>query len=573
VKAGKEFRVTLKILDTENGQIEAVESLACENEDHFFAMVDQATDFVKTNLPKLDDRIDAGVDKAVAEITTNDPKALWYYTKAMEFYRALDDEKAIDLAKKAIEIDKEFAMAYSLLGITYGRKMEYALAGHYLEQALQYSNRISERERLYIEGDYYSLYSAFADKALSAYEKVAELYPYDDLMYGRVGFIYLLLEEFDKAAQYLEKRIKNFYPSFGSIYNLMFCYIALGELDEATNLLHDYQREIDDNEFIHSQLSYLSLLKGDLDTAYDEAEMAYSLNSSLPNTRRMLVFLTFYRGSLSDSLARIEELFNPRKEADKLDYHLLIAWAHAREGKSKTAIEHLQHILNMDIADPHDYLIAIARQYMLQGLANEALPYAQRAENNFTGERITYYGNFSKYLISQVILSRIYIELDQIEKAESIAQQMLELINSKSIRKFMRYYYQVMGNIALHQGKAAEAVDRFEHALEMIDLFQERCEFEYDLALAYARNSQDEKAEELFRIILDSPLYSLHMASTYNKSCYQLGVLLHDQGRLEQASVYLERCRPFFINVDEQNEFELDISRRLDSIRNALTVR
>jgi tetratricopeptide (TPR) repeat protein len=127
-----------------------------------------------------------------------------------------------------------------------------------------------------------------------------------------------------------------------------------------------------------------------------------------------------------------------------------------------------------------------------------------------------------------------------------------------------------MGNIALHEGKAAEAADRFELALDMCDFFEERCEFEYVLGLAYAKNGQLRKAEELFRIILDSPLYSLHMPSDYNKSMYQLGILFHDQGKLEQAAVYLERCQPFFVNVDEKNEYGQDISSRLILIRNSL---
>ena len=63
------------------------------------------------------------------------------------------------------------------LSITYSNIYDLNSALAYGERALEHVDRLTLRERLYIEGAYYSIRRSTAPQSIRAYERVVELYP------------------------------------------------------------------------------------------------------------------------------------------------------------------------------------------------------------------------------------------------------------------------------------------------------------------------------------------------------------------------------------------------------------
>jgi tetratricopeptide (TPR) repeat protein len=66
--------------------------------------------------------------------------------------------------RRAIELDPTFAMAYNRLGGTYFDTMQFDLGVEMFRKAFALRERVSQRERYYIESRYYHFVAADLDK-------------------------------------------------------------------------------------------------------------------------------------------------------------------------------------------------------------------------------------------------------------------------------------------------------------------------------------------------------------------------------------------------------------------------
>src|SRR5262249_47860619 len=88
----------------------------------------------------------------------------------------------------------KFAMAYARLGALYGGNGAPLLSAENVRKAYQLRERVTERERLYIEAHYYRDVTGEQDKAALVWEVMQQTYPravepYSNLagFYGRLG--------------------------------------------------------------------------------------------------------------------------------------------------------------------------------------------------------------------------------------------------------------------------------------------------------------------------------------------------------------------------------------------------
>src|SRR5208337_31419 len=89
-----------------------------------------------------------------------------------------DFPQASSFYAEAIRLDPNFAMAHARLGVTYGNQGAVAKAMEYLKKAYDLRERVTERERMYIESQYY-LQQYDLPKAVESYKLYAATYPRD----------------------------------------------------------------------------------------------------------------------------------------------------------------------------------------------------------------------------------------------------------------------------------------------------------------------------------------------------------------------------------------------------------
>jgi tetratricopeptide (TPR) repeat protein len=113
---------------------------------------------------------------SLPEATTPSFEALKAYSTATKLSLSSGNyERSIPLLRRAIEIDPNFAMAYAHLGFDYGK--EPALSAEYATKAWLLRDRVSDRERFYIDFVYDRQVTGNLEKAYATLELWSQTYP------------------------------------------------------------------------------------------------------------------------------------------------------------------------------------------------------------------------------------------------------------------------------------------------------------------------------------------------------------------------------------------------------------
>jgi tetratricopeptide (TPR) repeat protein len=196
------------------------------------------------------------------EATTPSLEALKAYSMGITTGRTKGDAEAIPFMKRAIELDPNFAMAYSGLAVEYSNMGQASLSAEYGKKAYDLRDRVSDREKYRISALYFRHVTGEMEKATEAYELWAKSYPRDQVPPGNLGVIYSLLGQYDKALAETEaeQRLESTIGGYG---NLAGIYINVERLKDARQTLQEAQQKNFDGLIIRSDLYSLAFLSGD----------------------------------------------------------------------------------------------------------------------------------------------------------------------------------------------------------------------------------------------------------------------------------------------------------------------
>ena len=169
----------------------------------------------------------------VEEATTPSLEALKAYSLGVKTSYAKGTAAALPFWKRSVELDPNFAMAYAWMSSHYrdrrevGRAAENALKAHDLRE------KVSEWERFYIEGNYYTSATGELEKATQVYEQWQQTYPRDPVPYRKLGIISRFLGSSEKALDEWRAALRLEPTNVYNYVNLAIGYMALNRLDEA----------------------------------------------------------------------------------------------------------------------------------------------------------------------------------------------------------------------------------------------------------------------------------------------------------------------------------------------------
>jgi serine/threonine protein kinase/tetratricopeptide (TPR) repeat protein len=113
----------------------------------------------------------------LAAATTPSLEALKAYSTGMKVVGSVGNAAAIRFFRRAVEIDPRFAMAYANLGLSYSATGESVLAAENTTKAWQLRDRVSERERFFIDFTYDRQVTGNLEKAYQTLELWLQTYP------------------------------------------------------------------------------------------------------------------------------------------------------------------------------------------------------------------------------------------------------------------------------------------------------------------------------------------------------------------------------------------------------------
>jgi eukaryotic-like serine/threonine-protein kinase len=197
------------------------------------------------------------------EATTPSLEALKVYSLGLKTWTAQGDTAALPFFKRAVDLDPNFAMAYARMSVLYHDLNEIAGAAENGRKAYDLREKVSERERFWIESGYYDFVTGELEKGAQVDELWQQTYPRDDMPCAELGFVSASLGNWEKALEQWQAEGRRD-PNNGLLYYLLsLAYMSQNRLDEAEAVFKQAEERNLDNEQLLQSRYWLAFLKGD----------------------------------------------------------------------------------------------------------------------------------------------------------------------------------------------------------------------------------------------------------------------------------------------------------------------
>jgi len=182
---GNRFNLTLNAVSCLNGDSLASAEAQAGDKDHVLDAVGKIASEMRAKLGESLSSIQK-FDAPIQEATTPSLEALKAYSLGMKTWEGEGDFEAIPFFRHVIELDNNFALAYSVLGVTYTNLGQNSLGNENRTKAYELRGRVSERERYWVSVNYFSTVTGELEKANETCELWAQTYPRDDVPDGSI---------------------------------------------------------------------------------------------------------------------------------------------------------------------------------------------------------------------------------------------------------------------------------------------------------------------------------------------------------------------------------------------------
>jgi eukaryotic-like serine/threonine-protein kinase len=229
---GSEYVIGLNAMNCGGGESLAREEVqASRKEDVLNALGNAATGLRE----RLGESL-ASIQKfntALPQATTSSLEALKAYGLALREANTKGDFEAIPLLKRAIELDSNFALAYSSLANRFYSLGDFDAASEYAQKAFERRNRVSEREQLQISSMYYLFTLGDLDQELRTQQVWSRMYPRDSIPRHISAATLNFLGEYERALP-AEQEAVRLDPDYVAGYLVLgITFLNLNRMDEA----------------------------------------------------------------------------------------------------------------------------------------------------------------------------------------------------------------------------------------------------------------------------------------------------------------------------------------------------
>ena len=259
---GSDYVIGLKAVNCDSGETLAREQTTASSKARVLDALGGAASKLR---PELGESL-ATVQKydvSLADATTSSLEALKAYSLGLDAYNEKGPPAALPYHLRAIQLDPNFASAYRQLGSDYFSLLELERSREYYAKAFELRDHASERERLSIEGDYYSVVTGELDKSAAVLEKEIATYPRIIGAFSNLGLAYASQGQYEKAAEITKEGLRRAPERSDASVNLLMDLLCLQRFDEAREVIRAAQARGIDDEIFHVGLYILAFFGGD----------------------------------------------------------------------------------------------------------------------------------------------------------------------------------------------------------------------------------------------------------------------------------------------------------------------
>ena len=273
-KAGEVFALDIKMLDVKSKELlkstrthgRGISSILTNQIDELSINIYQELGFSDQNGKSI---------RPLSEVTTSSMEAYNYFIRGRDEFDKRNIENSRQFLEKAVRLDTTFATAYSYLAKAYYTLGNPKAGSIALQKAKNYSEKATEKERLYIQVVSAIFLENNSEKRFDLEQKIIEKYPQEKRAYLDLAYYYYTRKKmYTQALEMLNKVIK-LDPNFGLAYNqLAFTYMEMGEYQKAIKSFERYAAINPGDANVFDSMGELYIRMGELDqalTMYREA--------------------------------------------------------------------------------------------------------------------------------------------------------------------------------------------------------------------------------------------------------------------------------------------------------------
>jgi len=240
IKAGETFATDVKVLDVGTKKLLRTASAKGDGVSSVLkTQIDEISRTISRGLGPVTAKMEIAPSK-IAELTTNSMEAYNYFLRGRDDYEKFYFADARKFLEKAVSLDPTFAVAYLYLGKVGSELFDTKATTEAYEMAKKYSEKASEKERLYIEAGYASAVERNTEKRLRLLEELTKKYPQEKEFHSDLGLVYDGRGRYPEAIGEYEKAL-TLDPNFGPALNQAgYAYAAGGELEKALQYFKRY---------------------------------------------------------------------------------------------------------------------------------------------------------------------------------------------------------------------------------------------------------------------------------------------------------------------------------------------
>ncbi|MFC2166339.1 protein kinase [Acidobacteriota bacterium] len=558
-KAANTYRIDYSLRSMKTMEPIKSDSIEGEWEESFPNMVDGLTQKIKSNLEFSKKVIARDIDEDIENITTSTPEAYRLYAEGRKSHMKGDSDPARAFYKQAIELDPNFAMAYRALAAVGGEGYRENFT-----KAFELRDRVSEKERFIIEGDFFRSVEIDYTKALEAYKKLLTLYPDDFGGNHNIAITYINLGEYEKSIQYTEFAHQKNKASVPTVYNLTNGYAHLGYFDKAVECLQDYLENVSDNYLIYQLLSEIYTKAGKFDLALEEADKLAELNP----TRRSHHWAYYLKGDYAAAEREYQLMLEIRNAVAIRTYvqnlYITQGQLEKAEVENKEAIKQAEESSSYSDKTWIPWLyVELSKISLLRGNAEEAL----KNVNMGFAEALELKSEAHQRNALNTKVS-VYLEMNDIDEAQRAASEIEEMIK-KSGKPHDANYRMVIGLIDLEIGNFDQAIKYIREAISLNGSCLEMTPVIYvdALASAYFKAKDFKQALREYEKIQRITWGRSQSGYIYAKSFYMLGIINEEMGNSTEAIEHYEKFLTLWKDADPGIPEVEDATERLAGLK------
>ena len=260
---GSEYVLGLKAVNCRTGDSLAQEQRTATSKEQVLKVLDGAAVKIRSKLGESINTVEKYATP-IEQATTTSLEALQAYSLGRKTaFGKGDMASAVPMLQRAIRLDPNFAMAYASLGVVYSNLGESNLAAENTRKAYELRERVSEREKFYIESHYHDFVTGDMEKTRQVYELWAQAYPRESVPSANLSIVYAGLGQLDKS---LRARLEAVHldPENGLNYSaLVDAYLNLNRLEDAMATADVARAKNLDSPSLRVQLYLLAFLRND----------------------------------------------------------------------------------------------------------------------------------------------------------------------------------------------------------------------------------------------------------------------------------------------------------------------